>query len=542
MAGSSDAIHDRALAGQDEVHQFLHFRDMLAFAQEVHPLLGRRCSGVERAEGPSKVVDCLAAESGPTQADDVKAAGGIDVAQQEERWDVARGAASARQHAVAPDADELVDGGTSADHDAIGELGMAADGYIVREDVVVPDDGIVSGVGAGHPVVAIADGGWLLLRRPVHRDVLAEGVALADDQARPFGRSRIAQVLRGEAEADAGIADVTSPHPQRSVQMDTRDKRGPRTDANLPNENALRPDDHVFGELDVALDDRGGVDMRHDGILTRALDGLLPGYDSPPMADVLARSSLIEVRDLGRLAYASALELQRESHSAVIAARESGEAVPMPVYFLEHDPPVITVSRRPGAADHLLATPELLAAHGVTVAETDRGGDITYHGPGQLVAYPILDLNRLGLRVHSYMRWLEQIVIDTIGEFGVVGHRDACATGVWVGGARDEPTACATGASPASDGLPGGRKICAMGVRIARWVSMHGLALNVSTNLAHFGLIVPCGLVGRPVTSLARECEPPPAMATVKQVMAQRFIAATQDAVAAVASAPAPSA
>jgi lipoate-protein ligase B len=151
----------------------------------------------------------------------------------------------------------------------------------------------------------------------------------------------------------------------------------------------------------------------------------------------LAASERIVVHDLGRLAYADALALQRSAHAEVIADRERGAVAPMPVFLLEHDPPVITVSRRPGAAEHLLATPELLAEHGVTLAETDRGGDITYHGPGQLIAYPILDLNRLGFRVHGYMRWLESIVIETIASFGVVGHRDHCATGVWVGGEVD---------------------------------------------------------------------------------------------------------
>ena len=237
---------------------------------------------------------------------------------------------------------------------------------------------------------------------------------------------------------------------------------------------------------------------------------------------LIASGRLVEVRDLGRMSYADGFGLQRATQAAVLAARERGDESPMPVLLLEHDPPVITVSRRPGAADHLLATPELLATHGVTVAETDRGGDITYHGPGQLVAYPILDLNRLHLRVHGYMRWLEQIVIDVVGRFGVVGHRDACATGVWVGGDPDAAARCGEAA--------GGRKICAMGVRVSRWVAMHGLALNVTTDLAHFGLIVPCGLAGRPVTSLERECPAPPTMDEVKWAMAERFVEASESA------------
>ena len=159
----------------------------------------------------------------------------------------------------------------------------------------------------------------------------------------------------------------------------------------------------------------------------------------------------------------------------------------MPLLLVEHDPPVITVSRRPGAAEHVIAGDERLAQLGVQKVETDRGGDVTWHGPGQLVAYPILDLHRLDLRIHGYMRFLEQAVIDTLAGFGVQGLRDETATGVWVG--EGSPT----------------RKICAFGVRVSRWATLHGLALNVCPDLGQFGLIVPCGLAGRPVTSLAAE-------------------------------------
>ncbi|MCH8315669.1 MAG: lipoyl(octanoyl) transferase LipB, partial [Planctomycetes bacterium] len=166
--------------------------------------------------------------------------------------------------------------------------------------------------------------------------------------------------------------------------------------------------------------------------------------------------------------------------------------------------PVITISRRKTARDHLLATDEQLAAAGVQLTRTDRGGDITYHGPGQLVVYPILDLNALRLRIHGYMRFLEQIVIDTLAEFGIDGRRDECATGVWVG------------SSP--------QKICAMGVRVSRWVSMHGLALNVTTNLDHFDLIVPCGLVGRTVTSMQRQLgDACPTLDQVKHSLISQF-------------------
>lgn len=194
----------------------------------------------------------------------------------------------------------------------------------------------------------------------------------------------------------------------------------------------------------------------------------------------------IRVVDLGRLEYGAAYRAQVEHLEKVLASRESGEPECGRLLLVEHDP-VITMTRRAGVSGHLLASPEMLTQRGVALAETDRGGDITYHGPGQLVAYPILDLNLLGLGLHAYMRLLENSVIQTCAEFGIEAFRDCSAIGVWVGeeGAR--------------------AKICAMGVRVRKWISMHGLALNVSTDLDHFGLIVPCGLPGRAVTSLERE-------------------------------------
>lgn len=186
----------------------------------------------------------------------------------------------------------------------------------------------------------------------------------------------------------------------------------------------------------------------------------------------------------GRTGYAEGYALQQAHHAAVLAGRETGSPQLGRIILTEHDP-VVTVTRRPGAADHVLLPRAALAERGVELAETDRGGDVTYHGPGQLVCYPVVDLNRLGLRLHDYMRSLEESVIRTLGAFGVEARRDPGATGVWV----DRP-----GQPPA--------KVCAMGVRVRRWVSMHGLAINVDPDMSHFGLIVPCGLAGRPVVSL----------------------------------------
>ncbi len=202
----------------------------------------------------------------------------------------------------------------------------------------------------------------------------------------------------------------------------------------------------------------------------------------------------LEIRDLGSLGYADALTLQRTLQQAVLESRAAG-CPRGHVLLLEHDPPVVTVSRRPGAADNVLAGADLLARHGVERHETDRGGDVTYHGPGQLVAYPIVDLDVVGVRIHGWIRLLEQSIIDTLADVGIEAGRDPGATGVWVGRDVDTP-----------DGT-GGRKIAAIGVRVSRWVTMHGLALNVEPDLGHFDLIVPCGLAGRPVTSIARELD-----------------------------------
>lgn len=209
----------------------------------------------------------------------------------------------------------------------------------------------------------------------------------------------------------------------------------------------------------------------------------------------------IDVVDLGRMDYARAYDVQSATVDAVLAARETTPRATVGRLLLVEHPAVITISRRPGAAAHLLASAERLAAEGVELAQTDRGGDITYHGPGQLVVYPILDLNALGLRLHDYMRLLEQAVIAAVARFGIAAERDPGATGVWVNG----------------------RKLCAMGVRVRRWVSMHGLAVNVTTNLAHFDLIVPCGLQGRRATSL-RELlgeSSPPMQAAAATVVAE---------------------
>lgn len=187
-----------------------------------------------------------------------------------------------------------------------------------------------------------------------------------------------------------------------------------------------------------------------------------------------------EFRDLGRMGYSEAYALQR----TLVEQRKAG-AIADQLLFVEH-PPVITLGRN-ARLENILFSREALRASGVEVHECDRGGDVTYHGPGQIVGYPIFDLREWKRDVNAYVRGLEQAIIEAIGEFGIEGERVPGATGVWVGGA----------------------KVAAIGVHLSRWVSSHGFALNVSANLDHFKFIVPCGLT-RPVTSLrALGCEAP---------------------------------
>jgi lipoyl(octanoyl) transferase len=185
----------------------------------------------------------------------------------------------------------------------------------------------------------------------------------------------------------------------------------------------------------------------------------------------------VEIRRLGVVPYAQGLELQRD----LVELRKAG-GIPDQLLLLEH-PPVITLGvKTRNDRSHVVATEERLDEEGVEVFESGRGGDVTYHGPGQLVGYPILDLRPDRCDVHRYVRDLEEVLIRTAGSFGIVAGRSPGLTGAWVG---DE-------------------KLAAIGVRIARWVTSHGFALNVSTNLAHFGLIVPCGITDKGVTSLEK--------------------------------------
>ncbi len=181
-----------------------------------------------------------------------------------------------------------------------------------------------------------------------------------------------------------------------------------------------------------------------------------------------------ELREPGRVEYGEAFEWQQR----LVAQRQAG-AIPDQLILLEH-PHTITLGRN-GHLENLLAGEEILTRAGIAFYPTDRGGDITYHGPGQIVGYPIMDLREWKRDVGAYVRAIEQTMIDTLADFGIQAGRIPKCTGVWVGGA----------------------KIGAIGVHISRWVTSHGFALNVSTDLRYFQYIVPCGLT-KPVTSMAQ--------------------------------------
>jgi lipoyl(octanoyl) transferase len=209
----------------------------------------------------------------------------------------------------------------------------------------------------------------------------------------------------------------------------------------------------------------------------------------------------LDVRRLGLVEYDAALALQQ----TLVEQRKRGE-VGDQLLLLEH-PHVITLGvKTRNDRSHVLETPESLAAQGVALFETGRGGDVTYHGPGQLVGYPILDLKPDRCDVHRYVRDLEEVLIRAVAGFGITARRVAGLTGIWAG--------------------PDGReaKLAAIGVRISRWVTSHGFALNVNTDLSRFELIVPCGISDRGVTSIERLLGHPVPMAEVEDAVIRAFL------------------
>ncbi len=204
----------------------------------------------------------------------------------------------------------------------------------------------------------------------------------------------------------------------------------------------------------------------------------------------------MDVRRLGRVGYQEALDLQTD----LVEQRRRGD-IGDTLLLLEH-PPVITLGvKTRNTRTNIIASDAQLADAGVAVFQTGRGGDVTYHGPGQLVGYPILDLNPHRRDVHKYVRDIEQALIDAAASLGISATRAEGLTGIWVGSS----------------------KLAAIGVRISRWITSHGFALNVATDLSHFDLIVPCGIQDRGVTSVERLLGRPVAMAEVEPAVEAAF-------------------
>ena len=203
----------------------------------------------------------------------------------------------------------------------------------------------------------------------------------------------------------------------------------------------------------------------------------------------------LEVRRLGVVAYADALELQRR-----LVDDRKADRIPDTLLLLQH-PHVVTIGVKKDGRSHILASPERLSSLGVEVFESGRGGDVTYHGPGQLVGYPIIDLNPDRRDVHRYVRDLEEVMIRVCADYGLDAGRIKGMSGTWLGS----------------------EKIGAIGVRISRWITSHGVAFNVTTDVEFFNLIVPCGIAEKGVTSLAARIGAPPALADVEDRFIERF-------------------
>lgn len=213
----------------------------------------------------------------------------------------------------------------------------------------------------------------------------------------------------------------------------------------------------------------------------------------------------MKIIDKGLTDYSEMLALQREIFSKKTELKKRGEDAGEDIVLLTEHHPVVTLGRH-AKEENLLLPESMLAERGVPVYRIERGGDVTYHAPGQLVVYPIIDLEKHRIGVKQYVDILEESVIRTISHFGIAGERVKGASGVWIGAGTSEE-----------------RKICALGVKCSRFITMHGLALNVNTDLSGFGLINPCGFTDKGVTSIAEESGHEVSMDEVKDFMKEEL-------------------
>ena len=220
----------------------------------------------------------------------------------------------------------------------------------------------------------------------------------------------------------------------------------------------------------------------------------------------------VEFQDIGTVRYGAAWDFQTKLFERTVDQKLVNRKTPANaeettdhLIFVEH-PPVFTLGKS-GKEAHLLVDEKRLKEEGIDYYPVNRGGDITYHGPGQIVGYPILDLDHYFTDIHKYLRYLEDVVIKTLAEYGLTAGRSEGETGVWL-----------------DAGTPLARKICAMGVKASRWTTMHGFAFNINTSLKHFGLIVPCGISDKPVTSLHLELGREVDLEEVKDHLKKHFV------------------
>ncbi|MDP3312148.1 lipoyl(octanoyl) transferase LipB [Lutibacter sp.] len=218
------------------------------------------------------------------------------------------------------------------------------------------------------------------------------------------------------------------------------------------------------------------------------------------------------LKDIGLKDYKDTWEYQEEIFDSIVEIKKTNRKNDLtnktPNYFLFVEHPHVYTLGKSGDISNLLLNEEQLTQKGATFYKINRGGDITYHGPGQLVGYPILDLENFFTDIHKYLRFLEEVIIKTLEEYGIKSERSAGETGVWL-----------------DVGTPFARKICALGVRTSRWVTMHGFALNVNTNLGYFDNIIPCGIKGKAVTSMEVELNKKISLDEVKEKILKHFAA-----------------
>ena len=218
----------------------------------------------------------------------------------------------------------------------------------------------------------------------------------------------------------------------------------------------------------------------------------------------------VQLQDLGNKDYKDTWDYQEELFKEIVDIkvqnRREETSIATPNYFLYVEHPHVYTLGKSGDMSNLLLSEKQLETKGATFYKINRGGDITYHGPGQIVGYPILDLENFFTDIHKYLRFLEEAIILTLAEYGLHGTRSEGETGVWF-----------------DVGTPFARKICAMGIKCSRWITMHGFALNVNTDLSHFEYIVPCGIQGKTVTSLEKELGRKVDYEAVKQKIKKHF-------------------